>query len=30
MATKPAATREQVYAFANGAIETGFPDAGAA
>ncbi len=30
MATKPAATREHVYAFANGAIEAGFPEAGAA
>jgi hypothetical protein len=30
MAVKPAATREQVYAFAWGAIEAGHPEAGAA
>jgi hypothetical protein len=29
-ATKPAATREQVYAFANAAIEAGYPEAAAA
>jgi hypothetical protein len=30
MATKPAATREEVYKFAWGAIEAGYPEAGAA
>ena len=30
MATKPAATREEVYKFAWGAIEAGCPEAGAA